>query len=675
MVLFSADTCPNGLSALARFREQFVRIVGERSASQLAAMVYVASLMTFALLTVLTAYSSRQSGNWWLFCACLMITILSPRVKIGLPLCNETTLLNSLVILLGIVQLPAPQALALQFSSILASWYWGEAASSGLVTQYEQQSGQRTESFQLIASLFSGIATVGLCESALHAGWWASFAYPILQCMLVSACYFLFGMLSGAVIDSLTEKQALTTRWRQFKFHSLRHYLPVAILVAILNQGAVMLGWQAALWGIVAICFSNPFYSLYLRRMGIRQTHGEQLAALHLRTIEALALAIEAKDHTTHDHLRRVQVYATEVGAELNLTATELDALRAAAVLHDIGKLAVPEHIISKPGKLTPEEFDKMKIHPIVGAEILERVEFPYPVVPIVAAHHEQWDGNGYPNGLKGEEIPIGARILSAVDCFDALASDRQYRRALSLDVAMQVLIAESGKAFDPQVVAVLNRRYVELEALAKGSHAEKLSIDCGVERGLAPAAGFEVGSEADVRADPKSIDFLAAIAGARSEAQILFEMAQDLGASLSLDETLSVMAVRMKKVIPYDGLAVYLKVEGKLRPAFVTGDDFRLFSSLEIPLGEGLSGWVAENKMTILNGNPSVESGYLNDPAKCRMPLGTRTFIWFGPINPGVFPKKMRNPSSRSSMTIRSPIPMENRNAIGGNLGDMASR
>ncbi len=153
----------------------------------------------------------------------------------------------------------------------------------------------------------------------------------------------------------------------------------------------------------------------------------------YLRTIEALALAIEAKDSTTHGHLQRVQVYAIDIGTVVGLKEEECNALRAASLLHDIGKLAVPEHIISKPGRLTPEEFEKMKIHPVVGAEILERVQFPYPVVPIVRAHHEKWDGTGYPYGLSGEDIPIGARILSVVDCLDALATDRQYRRALPL--------------------------------------------------------------------------------------------------------------------------------------------------------------------------------------------------------------------------------------------------
>src|SRR5262249_40201599 len=162
--------------------------------------------------------------------------------------------------------------------------------------------------------------------------------------------------------------------------------------------------------------------------------------------------AIEAKDHTTHDHLQRVRVYAIELAKELNVTGPELEALHAAALLHDIGKLAIPEHIISKPGRLTPEEFEKIKIHPVVGAEILERVRFPYPVVPIVRAHHEKWDGSGYPAGLKGEQIPIGARILSAVDFLDAMASDRQYRRALPLEEVIKQREAGTVKALGPQI-------------------------------------------------------------------------------------------------------------------------------------------------------------------------------------------------------------------------------
>src|SRR5437660_2159264 len=236
------------------------------------------------------------------------------------------------------------------------------------------------------------------------------------------------------------------------------------------------IGWQSSLLVLPPIYLMYRSYRLYLGKLETEKRHAEQVSKLHLRTIEALALAIEAKDENTAEHLQRVRVYSMALAKELRLTEDETEALQAASVLHDIGKLAVPEHIISKPGRLTPEEFEKMKIHPIVGAEILERVNFPYPVVPIVRAHHEKWDGTGYPYGLAGEQIPIGARILSAVDCLDALASDRQYRRALPLKDVMQKLAAESGKSFDPKVVEVLQRRYQHPEATAIAKSAEDLT-------------------------------------------------------------------------------------------------------------------------------------------------------------------------------------------------------
>jgi diguanylate cyclase (GGDEF)-like protein/putative nucleotidyltransferase with HDIG domain len=377
--------------------------------------------------------------------------------------------------------------------------------------------------------------------------------------------------------------------------------------------------WETSLLLVPAIYVIYRSYRLYLGKLEDEKRHVEEMASLHLRTIEALALAIEAKDQTTHDHLQRVRVYAVEVAKELGVTDDEMQAVHAAALLHDIGKLAVPEHIISKPGRLTLEEFEKMKIHPVVGAEILERVRFPYPVVPIVRAHHEKWDGTGYPAGLKGQDIPIGARILSAVDYLDALASDRQYRRALPLDEVMQRLAAESGKSFDPKVVDILKKRYLALEKLALAQFGREvnplLSTEVKVERGSAPAAGFENISVKDGLGHEAT--FLSSIAAARQEAQTLFELSQDLGASLSLVETLSVFSVKLRSLVPYDAIAIYVRRNDELIPGYVNGDNFRLFSSLRIPLGQGLSGWVAHNKKPIINGNPSVEPGYLNDPTK----------------------------------------------------------
>jgi diguanylate cyclase (GGDEF)-like protein/putative nucleotidyltransferase with HDIG domain len=369
-------------------------------------------------------------------------------------------------------------------------------------------------------------------------------------------------------------------------------------------------------------------YHLYLAKLAtekkqveIEKRHAEDVASLHLRTIESLALAIEAKDHTSHRHLQRVRVFAVEIAKELEFSEDEIEALRAAALLHDIGKLAIPEHIINKRGRLTPEEFEKMKIHTVVGSEILQRVAFPYPVAPIVRSHHECWDGTGYPDGLKGDEIPKGARVLAAVDCLDALSSHRQYRSAMSLDTAMEKVSSMSGLAFEPRIVEALKRRYRELEKMAQLDSAitdvptPLVSPDIRVDPGTDLAAGVE--PSLSIQTATNETDFLTSIASARQEAQTMFELSQDLGNSLSLSETLSVLSIRLRKMIPYDSMAVFLLKENRLVPELVSGDNFRLLSSLNIGLGEGLCGWVAEKRKPIVNGNPEAEAGYMSDPTK----------------------------------------------------------
>ncbi len=432
-----------------------------------------------------------------------------------------------------------------------------------------------------------------------------------------AASGFLCGTAPIAASIALTEAPIFSKLWSEPYLGAFLYYLAGAGLIGLLLYFKQHIGFKAWLLALPLVYWIGRSYRLYLSRLKDEKRHVEDMAELHLRTIEALALAIDAKDHTTHDHLQRVSVYAEEIGKELQLPESELEALKAAAILHDIGKLAVPEHIINKPGRLTPEEFDKMKIHPIVGAKILERVKFPYPVAPIVRSHHERWNGSGYPDGLAGEAIPVAARILAAVDCLDALASPRQYRPALPLDQAMEQVAAKAGAEFDPKVVAILQRRYLELEELAQARiSAYELAPESQLVAGhlvSPPASGFT--DEKATRA--AGVDFLSSIAGARQEAQTLFELTHDLGSSLSLDDTLSVLSGRLHKLIAYDAIAIWIREGSTLAPKHVCGENFRLFASLEIPVGQGLSGWVVQNAVPIVNGNPTVESGYLNDPAK----------------------------------------------------------
>jgi diguanylate cyclase (GGDEF)-like protein/putative nucleotidyltransferase with HDIG domain len=568
------------------------------------ARIYISAVVVIGAAVTVLELARWESQDLIRFLCYLALAILASRLKVVLPGISGALSVLFIFILFSMVELSLPEALLIGCSAVLTQCLWN--------------CRQRPKWHQVIFNVGNMAITVAAAGLVYHSSLLRSgHLEPALRLLATATLFFLLNTFPVAGVIALTERRSLRQIWRECYFWSFPYYLLGALIVGAASAVNRHFGWQTALLAIPVVYLIYRSYSLYLGRMEDEKKHAEEMAALHLRTIEALALAIEAKDHSTHNHLQRVQVYAVEVGKELGLDESQLEALRAASLLHDIGKLAVPEHIISKPGKLTREEFEKMKIHPIVGSEILERVRFPYPVTPIVRSHHERWDGTGYPDGLRGQSIPIGARILAAVDCLDALASHRQYRRALPLDEAMSKVAADSGKAFDPQVVEVLQRRYIELEAMAQLREGEKspLSTEIKIERGLEPAAGFE-SARRPAAAEP-SENFLVSIAAARQEVQNLFELAQDLGNSLSLNETLSLLALRLKRMIPYDSLAIYVLREDRLRAEYVNGENFRLFSSLEIPLGQGLSGWVAENRKPILNGNPSVEPGYLDDETK----------------------------------------------------------
>jgi len=568
------------------------------------AKMFVGLIVTAGTSVLVYGAVHQTSKNIAEFICYLGIGILASRMKVNLPGITGTMSVNFLFVLLGILELSFSETLILGCVSILVQSLYPDRPNALQVT------------FNVCAGAFSTAVAYWVYHLTIFNHMIGAQA---LLLVLAACTYFVANTGSIATVISLTEGKKLKTIIVECYFWSFPYYLVGAGIAGAIGWFNRTFYWETSLLLLPAIYVIYRSYRLYLGKLDDEKRHVEEMASLHLRTIEALALAIEAKDQTTHDHLQRVRVYAVEVAKELGVTPDEMQAVHAAALLHDIGKLAVPEHIISKPGRLTLEEFEKMKIHPVVGAEILERVRFPYPVVPIVRAHHEKWDGTGYPAGLKATDIPIGARILSAVDYLDALASDRQYRRALPLEEVMQRLGAESGKSFDPKVVDILKKRYLSLEKLAVaqfgGDVNPALSTDLKIERGLAPAAGFENISVKD--GSGHEATFLSSIAAARQEAQTLFELSQDLGASLSLVETLSVFSVKLRSLVPYDAIAIYVRRNEELIPEYVNGDNFRLFSSLRIPLGQGLSGWVAHNRKPIINGNPSVEPGYLNDPTK----------------------------------------------------------
>ena len=530
--------------------------------------------------------------------------------KVTVPGAPTTLSVSFILVLLSIIDFSYPETLVVACLAAAAQAVWRK---------------QQQNAVQFLFNV-SSVAVAVRVAYVVHHGLGNTLS-GVTSIAITAMAYFLINTFAVSVVIGLTSGSSIYKTWRECHFWLLPYYLVGAGIALLASWSNHRFGLETSALALPAAYIIYRSYRLYLDRLEREKYHAEEVADLHLRTIEALAMAIEAKDVTTHNHVQRVQFYALELGKALNVTETELQALRAGAILHDIGKLAVPEHIISKPGKLTFEEFEKMKIHPVVGAEILERVGFPYAVVPIVRSHHERWNGAGYPDGLKGEAIPLGARIIGVVDCLDALASDRQYRRALPLDEAMAVVVSESGKSYDPRVVEVLRANYREWEKLSRAERSTPKPLPAGVTvtGGAAPAAGLQVelpplraGTCAEAEDAPEA-NSLASIAAAVQEVQALYDLSQNLGNSINLHETLSVLDSRLRRLIPYDAIAVYVREADRLTPKYVNGQGIEPFLKLPIDVGQGISGWVASTGEPIVNGNPSVEPAGLNDPA-CKL-------------------------------------------------------
>lgn len=522
-----------------------------------------------------------------------LATVFGSMLKLRLPGVMGTVSASALFILIAIVNLSLPEALAVAAAAMLVQSIWRTSGRPRLVQT----------SFSIAALVTAVFIARRIFDSSRQQ------SLGLGSFLILAIAFYCANTFPIASIIGLTDGRPILKIWTGNRW-LLPYYIAGASMAWVIGTLPPGVQWEFPLICLPLVYLMHRSNGTQVRQMERERAHMQAMNGLHLRTIEALALAIDAKDHTTHDHLQRVQLYAVEIGKDLALSESELEALTAAAVLHDIGKLAVPESIISKPGKLSRAEFEKMKIHPVVGAEILERVEFPYPVVPIVRSHHEKWDGSGYPYGLRGEEIPIGARILSAVDCLDALASDRQYRRALPLDEAMARVASEAGTAFDPKVVKALQARYRELEERARSVEPPAqppLSVDIKITRGSAPAAGFE--TEAEPSSAPKRV--AASPVRRRANEPSSLAMPEAGLCALQWEEALLIAALRVRRAIPYDAIALGACEDDFVRVKFTAGNDSAGLESLAVRQGEGLIGWVAEVGKPILNGNPAVEPGY----------------------------------------------------------------
>lgn len=419
--------------------------------------------------------------------------------------------------------------------------------------------------------------------------------------------YFAFNTGMVALAMSFERRVPFILLWRtNFLWFGL-NYLGGASFAALIvtyrqQFDFTMLGVIIPLLVITYLTFRTS-----LGRLEDANRHVSQLNELYVSTIETLAMAVDAKDQITHGHIRRVQVYATELARRLGVKDEgQLRAIEAAALLHDMGKLAIPENILNKPGKLSDAEYDKMKQHAAIGADLLSAIRFPYPVVPIVRHHHEFWNGKGYPGGISGTDIPLGARILSVVDCFDALNSDRPYRPKLSPEEAFLVLKERRGVMYDPLVVDTFIEAYDEIApiAIAAGEQARSL---------ITPGTFAD-----DARID-STLDKIRTSAAATSQ---IFEATKALGTAATQSAAFNLASRHVRQTTPATVCALFLHDPSTavVRCVDAAGDRAEVLFGLEIPMGERISGWSASHRQAICNSDPALDFGPLIESFRSRL-------------------------------------------------------
>ncbi|HEX8183125.1 MAG TPA: HD domain-containing phosphohydrolase [Blastocatellia bacterium] len=496
---------------------------------------------------------------------------------------------------------------------------WNGAVPAVFIAGVEGFTSSRRRGCRLSSNFFSS-AIMSLSAAIASAGLGAVLSYVFSEGFSGGKHSFLavaVALLVASIIQIATNIVLLST------------------LIALRHGNPIISSWKSFLWSVplflptsaaasvmyiafqydplvTAVIGGPVLMAIYFGHRQSQDGVQKRIAVMekaHRETIEALAVAINAKDEVTHEHVLRVQIYAAGVARILGCSELEIEALKAGALLHDIGKIAVPDYILNKPGKLTSAEFEKMKLHTIAGAQILSRVEFPYPIVPVVRHHHERWDGKGYPDGLAGETIPLTARILSVVDCFDAVREDRQYRKGLTREDAINLIMQGSGSQYDPRVVGTFIAHLPEFEAEIQAKRDTPLP-SFGIEpteqlseaaRLVAPAAGL---AEEAPSAQPGQVRV------GHEEVKALCDLAQAVISARGQEEILAAFTEKLRTVVPYDTCTVTLIAPetGDTFVANATGRHAALLRGRRIAMGEGVTGWVIANRRAFCNTDPKLD-------------------------------------------------------------------
>jgi diguanylate cyclase (GGDEF)-like protein/putative nucleotidyltransferase with HDIG domain len=510
------------------------------------------------------------------------------------------------------------------------------AAIVGLVSTYGLASRKESISTTAIAiistfisaSCYGLLASIFANESSFGSGQGLPLnALLIPLCVLAILQYFLSTLTTVYFVNLVLGKPRVLPSQESIVW-TLTTQVAGAASAVLFYSGIQNGGVPYFLLGLLITALVHLLYRFNEKRLeqvrhaeADQRKHVEEMANIHMNTIESLAIAIDAKDQTTHGHVRRTQIYASEMGRLLKVSSKEVQALFAGALLHDIGKLAVPEYILNKPGKLTEAEFAKMKIHPTVGGDILRRVNFPYPVEDIVRYHHEKWDGSGYPKGLRGEAIPLVARIISVVDFYDATRCDRPYRKGMKREESLALLRSMASTAFDPRVIDIFVEHVEEFDQLiAAEDIQEQVESEMAAHDYLTKTKP-DAGLASNVMGTPGSDDAgFRSISEAQREVFALHEIAQTIGSSLNLNDTVTLVSNKLRAIVPFDTCIIFVVDEksGKATAVHVAGEDAEVFNHRRLNIGDGITGWVIANARSMCNASPELDLvGVPEDVAK----------------------------------------------------------
>ena len=590
-----------------------------------ALMAGISAVSAFLLLSAVIAtvdlalFTNVGIGSWLLL---LLITMASSPLTVRVSshdgiIRSRESIADSFVLLAVMLYAVPPSNTAGPAVLLAALVAFVSTYRIALNREVVVKTGMAVVSTFIAASLYGALIGLFSGESELA----AQGALPLLN-------FFLIPLLVVAALQYALS--TIATAWfisfeaGKFTFLPTPETVVWTLTTKLAGAASALLFYAAVLkktlaYAVLGLLISALVYLLYRfneRRLeqirdaeAERRRHIEEMAEIHMNTIESLAIAIDAKDQTTHGHVRRTQLYATQMGKLFNVSESELRALHAGALLHDIGKLAVPEYILNKPGKLTEAEFAKMKIHPVVGGDILKRVNFPYPVEDIVRYHHEKWDGSGYPKGLKGESIPLVARIISVVDFYDATRCDRPYRKGMKREQSLALLRSMVGSAFDPKVVDKFTQHVEEFDRLID-SQDIKEQVESAPTEDTQTSTKPDAGLAPDILGVAEELSPFRSISEAQREVFALHEIAQTIGSSLNLSDTVTLIANKLRAIVPFDTCVIYLVDDpsGKAIAAHVVGEEVEVFKRRRINIGDGITGWVIANSRSMCNASPDLD-------------------------------------------------------------------